>query len=249
MPQPLPYALQQKQHMPIGKCGHPAATMPMWPHVPGGTASSGPWQPGSIGGVGGIPHAQPASPPPLGGMPSGSWPGNPAVKHPFAAMPMPAYPVQGPGYSHVHGQGQPFFGTPWDSGQWGGGQPGSGTGFHSPYNTPFSVNPYLLPADQPAYPVFGTPTGQQFPQAPGQSPWQPYRLQTAAAPAFLPPHATPAAGETAGDAEDTEEEAAPVRASAGPNRKKTVNKKRKPSGEAALKDKILRMQRNHRRYW
>lgn len=246
MPKPLPYAMPQKQQMPLGTFGHPAGFMPPCPPIGGGHVA-GPWQPGVTGGPTGVhmgvPFPQPAFPQ---GMPSGPWPGQAAVQHPFAAMPMPAHPVQAPQYPglpNALGQGHSVSG-----GTWHGGQPASGTGFHSPYNTPFTVNPYLLPANQPASAGMGTPGRPPAPPSPGQSDqWEPYRLQTAAATAFISPHAAPPAGEMTGDMAD-EEETAPPRTGSVQSRKKTSGKKRKLSGDAQLRDKILRLQKNHRRH-
>jgi hypothetical protein len=124
----------------------------------------------------------------------------------------------------------------------GTGQPGYWAGYHAPYNTPFTVNPFDYKPDRPETLV--TESG---------SSWQPYRQPGKDSPAFLPPHAAVTAAEDANEArlhqapdtDETEKDAAPA---AVPARKKPPAKKRRQNAELTLKEKIIRMQKNHRRY-
>jgi LysM repeat protein len=217
--------------------------------------------------------------------PSGQMPDG-AFQHPFAAIPQPAWPVQGvPGDIPQSGQTTGSFGSgqwgvapvggywgggvpgtgPHGGGAWGGsqqvagawgpaaygtpwggmpgtGQPGYWAGYHAPYNTPFTVNPFDYKPDRPETLV--TESG---------SSWQPYRQPGKDSPAFLPPHAAVTAAEDANEArlhqapdtDETEKDAAPA---AVPARKKPPAKKRRQNAELTLKEKIIRMQKNHRRY-
>lgn len=224
---PLPYAFPATQPATGG-------------NVPGGYPPAGqPWMMTTVPGPGHV-----ATGPMAGAVQADC----PDVQHPFAAIQQPAVPVQAPfgqGVPPVQGAGvsfQPGIG-------WGTGLPNNWSGFHSPYNTPFSVNPYLMPtegAGQQASPQGGG--GAAFAN-PGN--WQPYRFNQAPAPDFIPPHAavsTPDSENTATlhRTDDEPEEDEP--ASRGKTRKKPAAKKRKPAGDLTLKDKILRMQHNHRRY-
>lgn len=240
----------------------------------GGTDVQMPWGvsqwPGTGPGVSGTPGMYPS-----GQMPDG------AAQHPFAAIPQPAWPVQGvPGEAQAAGPfgsgqwgvapvgGYPDAGLPgagpYGGGVWGGSQPGAGpwgipgygtpwggvpgtgqpgywAGSHAPYNTPFTVNPFVYKPDRPES------------QTESGSSWQPYRQTGKDSPNFLSPHAAmTASGETnaaklhqAPDTDETEEDAAPA---AAPARKKQPVKKRKRNTQLTLKEKIIRMQKNHRQY-
>lgn len=200
-----------------------------WPGSgqPGAGPWGGPWTGGSQTGIG--PWGGPWSGvgQPGVGPGSGAWPGSGQTGiGPFGG----GWPGNGP-----HGAGP--WGSPWA----GNGFPGAWTGFHAPYNTPFSVNPYAAKPDAKP-PAGGAPDG-----------WRPHDMPGEGAAAFLPPHAMPAG--TGGDgaaqlhrAADPGGNGTRGRAPSAPSgRKKPSGKKRKPPAEMTLKDKVMRLQRNHRR--
>jgi len=197
-----------------GPGSHPGGPSPGWS---ASGAAGGPWPSGPYGGPGA--GAGPAA---------GSWSANPFAGGLLASGPW---------------AGGPWTGMPWNAGSapWAlpssgpGGLPPGWSGFHAPYNTPFSVNPYAVKQDA----AVRTPDAQE--------------ASPAAGPAFIPPHAMPAAGGGADSAtlhradepddDGPADESAPGRASG----RKPPGKKRKRAPEPTLKDKILRMQRGHRR--
>lgn len=199
----------------IGHAGHQQAPVPL----AGGPGSGSPWPGGSVGPTGG--SAGPWFVPGGAGWP---WPGSASG-----------------GWGWPGGAGF----APWSGGTAPGSlapatppwvPPADGAGFHSPYNTPFSVDPYAAKPDAHIRPADG-------PDA-----------RDAGSPPFVPPHAQPAPGlspESAklhqADEPDGEEPdgAAGPRGASG--RKPAAGKKRKRSAEPTLKDKVLRMQRGHRR--